>query len=103
MVKTTSKHPVPKDFSEEESLFIALLYLEGELRRSNMPLTGIQLKKTIKTALEEISTNQCLETDTQAIRNCLERALRHEDSELLSLIERFDWLDEKNQRKTSIH
>lgn len=90
-------------FNEEESLFIALLYLEGELRRSNMPLTGNHLKKTIKIALEEISTNQCLESDTQAIQHCLQKALEQNDSELISLIERFSWAEKKNKRKRLTH
>lgn len=79
-------------FNNKRSLFVALLYLESEIRRSNLPLTGDQVKKTIKIALEEIKSQTPTHIDDAIIKRSLEKALEYKDHELIKSVESLNWL-----------
>ena len=84
--------------NEDGSLFIALLYIQDELRRSGMRMTQKELKKTIKTAKKEMETRAFNDKDTQQIKKCLERTLNEKQAKITNVLHSFDWdtYDESN-------
>lgn len=89
-------------FDEKESIVISLLYLEGELRDLNMTLTGDQIKKTIQTAIHEIKKEACIDSNTETIKDCLERAREQNNDDLVKFLQQMDFytsLKRKHSRK----
>lgn len=81
---------IKDNFDEKESLVVALLYIEDELRRCGMKLSEQQLRKTIKTAKNEIE-NRPQNDDTQIVKKCLETALGQKNTALLNAIQNLTW------------
>ena len=101
-------------FDDRDSITAALFYLEEDMRECAVNLTGFEVKKAARAAIDTLNNQQNLtgkaEEDVQKMKTCLDKILEQRNTDLMKFLEKwleqFAWYREKtaqDRAKTKLH